>query len=133
MEANESRTSFKVRARLALLQGAPAEAEKHYAELARRYPNDSESLLDLAAAQQGRGDIARAVETLMKVTAIDQHDPRAWFLLGKNTILMGDSRKRAGAGRCFERNGRRAPPAWRVFAGARKVLFGGDRSAATSR
>jgi tetratricopeptide (TPR) repeat protein/predicted Ser/Thr protein kinase len=93
VETNGSRTGFRVRARLALLRGEPGEAEKQYAELARRYPNDTESLLDLASAQTGRGDIARAVETLTKVTAIDQNDPRAWFLLGKNTILMGDSRK----------------------------------------
>lgn len=92
-ETTGSRTGFRVRARLALLRGEPGEAETQYAELARRYPNDTESLLDLAAAQEGRGDIARAVETLTKVTAIDQNDPRAWFLLGKNTILMGDSRK----------------------------------------
>ncbi len=93
LEGNESRASFRVQSRLALLRGQPEEAEKRYTELARRYPYDTEVMLDLANAQTGRGDIARAVETLKKATANDQNDPRAWFLLGKNTILTGDSRR----------------------------------------
>ena len=87
----ETRLQYRVRARLALLRGDPAEAEKSYAELAERYPNDTEVLLDLATAQGAQGEIAKAVESLQKATALDRNDPRAWFLLGKNTILMGDA------------------------------------------
>ena len=87
----ETRLQYRVRARLALLRGDPAGAEKSYAELAERYPNDTEVLLDLATAQGAQGEIAKAVESLQKATTLDRNDPRAWFLLGKNTILMGDA------------------------------------------
>lgn len=93
VEGNRSRLASRVRARLALLRGDPEAAEKEYADLAARYPRDTELLLDLAAAQSGHGEIARAVDTLKKGTTIDQNDPRAWFLLGKNTILAGDSQR----------------------------------------
>jgi tetratricopeptide (TPR) repeat protein len=89
----ESRLGWRARARLAMLRGDPASAEESYAELARRYPHDNEPLLDLAAAQSAQGASARAVETLREATARDASDPRAWFLLGKNSILMGEARK----------------------------------------
>jgi tetratricopeptide (TPR) repeat protein/predicted Ser/Thr protein kinase len=87
----ESRQVYRARARLALLRGDPAEAEKVYRRLLRKYPNDTEQKLDLAAAQGAQGHNADAVATLKEVVAVDPNDPRAWFLLGKNTILMGDS------------------------------------------
>ena len=80
-------------ARLAMLRGEPAQAETLYAELASQYPNDVEQLLDLASAQSAQGHLAAAITTLTRVTTLDQKDPRAWFFLGKHTILMGDSRK----------------------------------------
>jgi eukaryotic-like serine/threonine-protein kinase len=76
-----------------MLRGEPAEAETLYAELASQYPNDVEQLLDLASAQSAQGHLAAAITTLTRVTMLDQKDPRAWFYLGKHTILMGDSRK----------------------------------------
>jgi eukaryotic-like serine/threonine-protein kinase len=88
-----SRLGRRVRARLAMLQGEPAQAETLYAALARQYPNGVEQLLDLASAQSAQGHLAAAITTLTRVTALDQKDPRAWFFLGKHTILMGDSRK----------------------------------------
>jgi tetratricopeptide (TPR) repeat protein len=87
----ESRQVYRARARLAMLRGDPAEAEKVYRQLLRKYPNDTEQKLDLAAAQGAQGHNADAVATLKQVVAVDPNDPRAWFLLGKNTILMGDS------------------------------------------
>ena len=89
----ETRLAWRVRARLALLRGDLSEAEKAYAELVTRYPNDTEALLDLAAAQASQGAIAKAVLTLKRVTELDRSDPRGWFLLGKNMILAGDARK----------------------------------------
>ncbi len=89
----EVRLGYRIRARLALLRGAPAEAEGIYGELASRYPNDVETLLSLASAQASRGDLGAAVATLKTATAKDPGDPRAWFLLGKNTILIGDAPK----------------------------------------
>jgi tetratricopeptide (TPR) repeat protein/TolB-like protein len=89
----ETRLAWRARARLAMLQGDPAQAEKAYAELAERYPNDTEAWLELAAAQASQGAIANAVGTLKHVTELDRKDPRAWFLLGKNMILAGDARE----------------------------------------
>jgi tetratricopeptide (TPR) repeat protein len=89
--SGETRLRYRVRARVALLRGEPAEAEKSYVELVRRFPNDLEARLDLASAQARQGDVARAVETLENASQLDRSDPRVWFLLGKNTILMGDA------------------------------------------
>jgi len=82
---------LRVSARLALLRGDPATAGKSYAELAARYPNDPEILIDLAGAQGAGGELTKAVESLEKATTLDRNDPRGWFLLGKNAIQMGDA------------------------------------------
>ena len=87
----ETRSAWRVRARLALVRGDPAEAEKSYRQLLRRYPNDTEQQLDLASAQAAQGHNADAVETLKAVVAVDPNDPRAWLLLGRSTIATGDS------------------------------------------
>ena len=89
----QTRLAWRVRARLAMLRGDPAEAESVYAELVRRYPNDTEALFDLAAAQSGRGAAAKAVDTLERLTALDKTDARAWYLLGRNMIQAGDARQ----------------------------------------
>jgi tetratricopeptide (TPR) repeat protein/predicted Ser/Thr protein kinase len=86
----ESRAAYRARARLALLRGQPADAEKSYRELLRKFPNDTEQQLDLAVAQESQGHNAEAVATLKRIVAVDPNDPRAWLLLGRNTILMGD-------------------------------------------
>lgn len=86
-----SRVGYRVRARVALLKGNPKEAERNYEEMRRHYPYDVEAGLDLAAAQAAQGHNAQAIETLKKVVQVDPNDPRAWFLLGKNSILAGES------------------------------------------
>jgi eukaryotic-like serine/threonine-protein kinase len=91
LRASRSALADRVQARLALLEGKPAEAERIYAELARRLPNDTAALVELADAQSAQGNLAGATETLKRVTALDPSDARAWFLLGKNAILMGES------------------------------------------
>ena len=93
--SSESRIAYRVRARAALLAGKPEEAEKHFQELLRRYPLDSEPRLDLAAAQAAQGHNSEAVTTLQKAVAVDPSDPRAWFQLGKNSILAGDPARAA--------------------------------------
>ncbi|HSB62403.1 MAG TPA: tetratricopeptide repeat protein, partial [Vicinamibacteria bacterium] len=95
LRSAETRIAWRVRARLAVLRGDPAEAEKAFAELVRRYPNDTEALFDLASAQAGQGASARAVDTLERLTALDGADARAWLLLGKNMIRAGDARRAA--------------------------------------
>ncbi|HEY2946024.1 MAG TPA: tetratricopeptide repeat protein [Vicinamibacteria bacterium] len=89
----QTRLAWRVRARLALLRGDPAEAEKVYAELVQRYPNDTEALFDLASAQSSQGAAKKAVATLERLTALDKGDARAWYLLGKSMIQAGDARK----------------------------------------
>ena len=91
LDREETRQAYRARARLALLRGNPADAEKSYRKLVSKYPNDTEPRLDLAAAQAAQGHNAEAVETLKSLVALDANDARAWFLLGKNTILIGDS------------------------------------------
>jgi tetratricopeptide (TPR) repeat protein len=93
--SSESRLAYRVRARHALLQGRPEEAEKHFQQLLARFPFDAEPRLDLAAAQAAQGHNSEAVATLKKAVEIDPGDPRAWFLLGKNAILAGDSARAA--------------------------------------
>ncbi len=89
----QTRLAWRVRARLAMLRGDPAEAESVYAELVRRYPNDTEALFDLGAAQSARGAAAKTVETLERLTSLDKTDARAWYLLGRNMIQAGDARR----------------------------------------
>ena len=91
--SSQTRLAWRVRARLALLRGDPAESEKVYAELVQRYPNDAEALFDLASAQASQGAAKRAVATLERLTALDKGDARAWYLLGKSMIQAGDARR----------------------------------------
>ena len=93
--SGESRLAYRVRARSALLEGRPDDAEKHFQELLRRYPFDAEPRLDLAAAQAAQGHNSDAVTTLQRAVELDPGDPRAWFQLGKNAILAGDSSRAA--------------------------------------
>jgi tetratricopeptide (TPR) repeat protein/TolB-like protein len=93
LRSTESRLAWRVRARRALLRGEPDEAVASYAELVRRYPNDTQALLDLAAAQANQGAAKDAVVTLERVTELDKSDARAWLLLGRNMIVAGDARE----------------------------------------
>jgi eukaryotic-like serine/threonine-protein kinase len=93
--SGESRLAYRVRARKALLEGRPEDGEKQFDELLRRYPLDAEPRLDLAAAQAAQGHNSEAVATLKKAVELDPGDPRAWFQLGKNSILAGDSARAA--------------------------------------
>ena len=93
--SGDSRLGLRSRARLALLQEKPDEAERLYEELATRFPLDTESRLDLAAAQAAQGHHADAAETLKKAVEFDANDPRAWFLLGRSANILGDSARAA--------------------------------------
>jgi tetratricopeptide (TPR) repeat protein/TolB-like protein len=93
--SSETRLAYRIRARAALLAGKPQDAEKHFQELLTRYPFDEEPRLDLAAAQAAQGHNSAAVATLKKAVELDPGDPRAWFQLGKNSILAGDPARAA--------------------------------------
>ncbi len=90
-----TRTGSRARARAALLKGDAAEAEKAYRELLSRYPLDTETWIDLAGAQAAQGHHAAAVDSLKSVVALDPNDARAWYLLGRNSILTGESARAA--------------------------------------
>lgn len=86
----QTRLAFRTRARLALLRGKPGEAEEQYREMVRKYPADTEPLLDLAAAQSAQGHHADAIATLRRVVAMDPRDPRGWLMLGRSATITGD-------------------------------------------
>ena len=75
------------------MAGKPADAEKIYRQMLDRYPNLTEARLDLARSQSAQGHNAEAVATLKKLVESDPNDPQAWLLLGRNAVLMGDSRR----------------------------------------
>ncbi|HKF42598.1 MAG TPA: tetratricopeptide repeat protein, partial [Thermoanaerobaculia bacterium] len=83
--------SRRIQARVALLNGKPADAEALFRQLLELYPNSSEARLDLASAQAAQGHHADAVATLKKLVESDPNDAQAWLLLGRNAILMGDT------------------------------------------
>jgi tetratricopeptide (TPR) repeat protein/tRNA A-37 threonylcarbamoyl transferase component Bud32 len=93
--SSATRLGYRVRARAALLKGSPEVAEKIYRELLARFPYDAETRVDLASAQAAEGHDADAVASLQKVVALDPGDGRAWFLLGKSSILAGDPARAA--------------------------------------
>ncbi|MFD0739487.1 protein kinase [Lysobacter koreensis] len=77
----------------ALLDGdAPAAAAEWRALLAAT-PDDTYAELQLARALGGGGDFAAAIAGLQKLAARDPNDPRAWFELGKASILQGQARR----------------------------------------
>jgi tetratricopeptide (TPR) repeat protein len=96
VDAGETRLRLRIACRIALLGGDPAAAEKSYRDLVQSFPNDVEPLLDLAAAQSAQGHVEDAVGTLRQASTVDKGDPRVWFQLGKNMIMMGDARRAVG-------------------------------------
>lgn len=55
-------------------------------------PDDLDAVLRLAFLQGQGGQISPAITTLKGLLARDANDPRAWFLLGKFSIMQGDFR-----------------------------------------
>ncbi|QDH71715.1 tetratricopeptide repeat protein [Lysobacter alkalisoli] len=77
----------------ALLDGdAPAAVSQWRAQL-QASPDDTFAQLQLARAQGFGGDFAAAVATAQALTQRDGNDPRAWYELGKFSILSGDARR----------------------------------------
>ncbi|HEY8585806.1 MAG TPA: protein kinase [Rhodanobacter sp.] len=56
-------------------------------------PDDTLADLQLARAQGAGGDFSVALARLDQLTARDSDDPRAWFELGKFSIMQGDARR----------------------------------------
>jgi len=55
-------------------------------------PDDLDALLWLAFLQVQNGDSPAAIANLRRLLSRDANDPRAWFLLGKASIMHGDLR-----------------------------------------
>jgi serine/threonine protein kinase/tetratricopeptide (TPR) repeat protein len=87
------RLSLRAQAQKASLEGDLEAAQGYLQELIRRYPFDTESRLQLAEIYGSSGRYDTASEVLREITQRDPQNPEAWFLLGKFSILGGDSRR----------------------------------------
>lgn len=76
----------------AALSGRLDQALARQREWLARRPADPQAHLDLAELQLEGGDFDAAAQTLRRALALDEQDPRAWFLLGKASILRGEPR-----------------------------------------
>jgi tetratricopeptide (TPR) repeat protein len=86
-------TVQRLKADRAMLDGdAPAAAALWRARV-QASPDDTFAELQWARALGGGGDFKAATERLQQLTARDPNDPRAWFELGKFSILQGDARR----------------------------------------
>ena len=77
----------------AMLENNPPAAVAEWRALLAATPDDTQAELNLARAQGTGGDFTAAVAGLQKLTARDAQDPRAWFELGKFSILQGAARR----------------------------------------
>jgi eukaryotic-like serine/threonine-protein kinase len=91
----ESRAAAEARAVEARLSGHPDRAQEILSRLLVRYPDDVETRVELAEAYGEQGTLDRAMTELAAVVRLAPHHPRAWFLLGKYSILAGNSRRAA--------------------------------------
>ncbi len=92
LQGNE-RLAALAEARQASLRGDPEQAQKVLSALVARYPGDLEAAVALADAYAQSGRFTDARPVLESVVAKAPNHPRALFLLGKYSILAGESRK----------------------------------------
>lgn len=93
LERAPARLRQRYLATRALLEGDAPTAVSHWRALADANPDDTEIALQLARARGTGGDFKAAVTSLQALTARDAQDPRAWFELGKFSILSGDAQR----------------------------------------
>ena len=91
--SGESRSAYEARAVEARLLGRPEKAQEILARLVERHPDDADARVELAEAYGEQGSLDRAIATLEPVVRVAPHHPRAWFLLGKYSILAGNARR----------------------------------------
>lgn len=78
-------------AQRALIEGDAPAAVAQWRALLAATPDDTDAELNLARAQGSGGDFTTALAGLKQLTQRDGGDPRAWFELGKFSILSGDA------------------------------------------
>ena len=88
----ESRAAYEARAVEARLLGRPDRAQEILSRLLARYPDDVEARIELAEAYGEQGSLDRALAVLREAVRLAPHHPRAWYLLGKYSIMAGDPR-----------------------------------------
>ncbi|AXK71516.1 serine/threonine protein kinase [Lysobacter sp. TY2-98] len=91
--ATSSHLRDRIAATRALLEGDGEAAAAIWRRLATQSPSDTHAELQLARALGAAGDLDAAVTTLQQLTGRDAQDARAWFELGKFSILKGDARR----------------------------------------
>lgn len=77
----------------ALLDGDAPAAVAVWRSLLQANPDDTFAELNLARAQGAGGDYTVAIAGLQTLIQRDANDPRAWFELGKFSILQGEARR----------------------------------------
>ena len=93
LEQAESRSAYEARAVEARLLGKPEKAQEILARLVELYPDDIEARVSLAEAYGEQGSLDRAIATLEPVVRLAPHHPRAWYLLGRYSIVAGNARR----------------------------------------
>lgn len=93
LDSNSGRLLFEARAQEAALAGQPAQAEQYLRQLLAVYPHDVETQVTLGETIGDSGRFDEAIKELLAVTRQDLNHPRAWYLLGKFSILNGDSQR----------------------------------------
>jgi tetratricopeptide (TPR) repeat protein len=74
----------------ALAGGDPAPATAALQARLQQFPDDLDAQLRLAQLQGQANALPKAIAGLRALLARDDQDPRAWFLLGKYSIMNGD-------------------------------------------
>ncbi|WP_119718692.1 serine/threonine-protein kinase [Cognatilysobacter tabacisoli] len=83
----------RLRAQTAMLDGDAAAAAAEWRAQLQATPDDTFADLQLARALGGGGDLPAAIARLQALTQRDANDPRAWFELGKFSILQGQAQR----------------------------------------
>lgn len=82
----------RLAAQRAAIEGDAEAAAAQWKALLAKTPDDTEAGLALAAALADAGDVDAATGVLRGLSRRDPEDPRAWFWLGKLSILQGQAR-----------------------------------------
>ncbi|QWP79088.1 serine/threonine protein kinase [Lysobacter sp. K5869] len=89
--AGDAAASARFAAERAALDGDAEAVAAYWRKRAQAAPDDAYAQLALARALGAGGDAAAAIAQLRALTARDPDDPRAWFELGKFSILHGQA------------------------------------------
>lgn len=91
--ATEPTRQRRIKAELALIDGDAPAAASEWRALLTATPDNTLAELNLARALGSGGDFVGATSRLQSLTTRDPNDPRAWFELGKFSILQGQAQR----------------------------------------